>query len=154
MLPTELEPERSQDLYGNDNGSGFYPGENGDGTGSPYYTIDFSGYGNEGTVVKNVTTEVQNTNGQEIVQVTDAEKKKWYDVLEQLGGTAAGLITAIKSPGIPGSTNPNFNGTVGVTGDNNYTPSVDDKKKNNTVLILVAIIMITVLLYFAFKKDK
>lgn len=152
MLPVELEPERTQDVYGNDNGFGFYLGENGDGTGSPYYSIDFSAYGNEGTVVKTVNTEVQNT--AEIVQATDAEKKKWYDVLEQIGGTAAGLISAIKSPGIPGNTNPNINGSVDVNGNANYTPSVDDKKKNNTVWIILAIILIAVLLYFAFKKEK
>lgn len=152
MLPVELEPERTQDVYGNDNGDGYYLGENGDGTGSPYYTIDFSGYGNEGTVVKTVNTEAQST--PEIVQAIDAEKKKWYDVLEQIGGTASGLITAIKSPGMPGTTSPNINGSVDITGDNKYTPSVDDKKKNNTVWIILAIILIAVLLYFAFKKDK
>jgi hypothetical protein len=148
MIPVEY----NQDLYANDNGVGYHLGENGDGTGSPYFTIDFSGYGEDGTVVQTVNTSVQNA--PDPVTMTDAEKKKWYDVLQQLGGTAAGLITAIKTPGSTVITDPNINGSVDVNGGNSYTPSVDDKKKNNTVWIILAIILIAVLLYLAFKKDK
>jgi hypothetical protein len=152
MLPVEY----NQDLYGADDG-GYVLGENGDGTGSPYFTIDFSGYGQEGTVVQTVKTEVVNNTSTvtpEIIQSTDDAKKNWVDVIEQLGGTAAGLITAIKAP--PGTviTDPNISGSVGVNAGNNYTPSVDDKKKNNTVWIILAIVLIAVLLYLAFKKDK
>ena len=149
MLPVEY----NQDLYGADNG-GYVLGENGDGTGSPYFSIDFSGYGEEGSVVQTVKTDVM-PNASTVTPETDAAKKNWVDVIEQLGGTAAGLITAIKAP--PGTviTDPNYNGSVGVNGGNNYTPSVDDnKKKNSTVWIVLAIILLAVLLYLAFKKDK
>lgn len=153
MLPVELEPERTQDLYGNDNGIGFFPGENGDETGSPYFTIDFSAYGQEGTVVQTVKTDVLPTTQTGTVITTDAAKKNWIDAIEQLGGTAAGLITAIKSPGVV-TTDPNYTAALNLANGAAYAQSVEDSKKNNTVWVIVAIVLVAVLLYLAFKKDK
>lgn len=154
MFDILLEPERNQDLYAGDTG-GYVPGENGDETGSPYYTIDFSGYGQEGTVVKTVQPETQQvtnvTQDNPAVEV-DAEKKRWYDVVSQLGGTAAGLVNAIKSPGIG---DPNYNAALGLNnGTGYYAPIAPNEDKNAWVWILLAIIIVAVLMFLAFKKDK
>lgn len=149
MLPVEY----NQDLYGTDNGVGWNLGENGDGTGSPYFTIDFSGYGEDGTVVQTVKTDVLPPSNNQTVITTDAGKKNWIDAIEQLGGTAAGLITAIKTPQ-GGYIDPNYNGAVNLANGSAYFPSVDETSKNNTMWVILAIILIAVLLYMAFKKDK
>lgn len=153
MYDILLEPERNQDLYAGDTG-GYVPGENGDDTGSPYYTIDFSGYGQEGTVVQTVqpVTQVTNVTQENPAVQVDAEKKPWYDVISQLGGTAAGLVNAIKSPGIG---DPNYNAALGLNNANGfYAPIAPNEDKNAWVWILLAIIIVAVLMYMAFKKDK